>query len=92
MMFHVITKNIFSLVNVIGGRQDGRVAMDAKRNTIPDIVRNTLEYHEALTILAEKAKLRAEVARINAELRQLRRLSPEAVELAKTDSQDGEKD
>lgn len=63
--------------------------MDAKRNGIPDIVRNTFEYHEALAILAQQAKLRAEMARINTELKQVRRLSPDALALAKTDTENG---
>jgi hypothetical protein len=61
--------------------------MDANKNGTLDIVRNTLEYYEARAILAEKAKLRAEMARINAELKHIRRLSPDAVGLAKSDSE-----
>jgi hypothetical protein len=67
----------------------GDCTVDAKRSGIPDIVRNTLEYQEARTILVEQAKARAELKRINAELKQVRRLSPAAVALAKIDSENG---
>lgn len=60
--------------------------MDNKQNEIQEIIRNTLEYHEARALVAQRDALRTELKRINAELKQVQRLSPEAVELAKTDS------
>jgi hypothetical protein len=62
--------------------------MVSREDELQDIIRNTIEYHEARALLAEKATLHAEIARINAELRQFQKLSAFAVELAKIDAQD----
>lgn len=49
------------------------------------MIRDTLEYAEARTLLAERAVVKQRLSNLNAELRLLRRLSPEAVELAQMD-------
>lgn len=48
-------------------------------------VRDTLEYAEARTVLAQKAALKRYLRNLNIELKLLRRLSSEAVYLAKMD-------
>lgn len=56
------------------------------------MVRDTLEYVEARTLLAQKASMKRHLRNLNIELKLLRRLSPEAVDLAETDvseKQDG---
>jgi hypothetical protein len=49
------------------------------------MVRDTLEYAEARTLLAQKASLKRYLRSLNIELKLLRRLSPEAVDLAEMD-------
>lgn len=50
------------------------------------IVRDTLEYAEARTLFAEKLALKKYLKNLNADLKLLQRLSPEAVQLAKIDT------
>ena len=49
------------------------------------MVRDTLEYAEARTLLAQKASLKRYLRNLNIELKLLRRLSPDAVDLAEMD-------
>jgi hypothetical protein len=54
--------------------------------------RDTLEYAEARTVLAQKAVLKRHLRNLNVELKLLRHLSPEAVHLAKADAGEEQKD
>lgn len=61
--------------------------MGTRENELQDIIRNTLEYHEVVVLIAEMDALGAELARVKAQLRTLRQLSAAAVKLAKADAQ-----
>ena len=60
--------------------------MRRETNLPLSIVRDTLEYAEARTLLAEKLSLKKHLRNLNMELKLLQRLSSEAVELAKIDT------
>ena len=59
--------------------------MHRDKNLPHSIIRDTLEYAEARTLLAERAVVKQRLSQLNAELRHLRCLLPEAVELARMD-------
>ena len=62
--------------------------MRYKKYEMKEHIRETLEYAEARRLLLQRAAIRAEIKRINAELRKLQYLSPDAVRVAKTDAEE----
>ncbi len=66
--------------------------MRYKKHEMNESVRNTLEYAEARVLLLQKAVLRAEMKRINSEIKKLQYLSPDAVETAKSDAEQNQQD